>query len=121
MTGLADHDGHGGERGVDPIHAINLRAWETNRLRAAQLVEIVSGLRDIGQLSTEERDRATSLTHQLIGSAGTFGHEAVTELARRIEVLLAVLPALVPAGITELDDLTRGVCDELREKPSQDS
>lgn len=116
-NGRGDHQAN---PGADPLREINLRAWTTNRRRVDQLAEILAHLRSAGQVSPDKRNLATSLIHQLIGSAGTFGHDAVSEPARRIELLLGALPVLVPAGsdeLAELDDLVRDVRDTLEQEP----
>jgi HPt (histidine-containing phosphotransfer) domain-containing protein len=108
----------------DPLRDISRRAWQTNQRRADQLVLLVSELRDQlradGTVSEDRRERATTLTHQLVGSAGTFGYAQVSATARRIEGLLLQLPALEPDGFAELTQLVKGVRDSLQHEPSTD-
>lgn len=110
-----------GSADSDPLYEISRRAWQTNRRRAAQLAEIVAELDDEGVLPDDRRQLAASLSHQLVGSAGTFGHAVVSESARRIETLLVELPALVPAGRAELRRLVHDVRDTLEQGPAHDS
>lgn len=76
----------------DPFAAVLARiageARQTNLRRADHLQEALGRLSE-GRLDEEGRQQAVRAAHQLAGSAGTFGHQRASELARRVEQFLA--------------------------------
>ena len=75
-TGQAELDG--------VVRTIGRRARRTNQFRAAQLCTALKRAEN-GELDPAARQQAALLAHQLVGSAGTFGFEAASELAGELE------------------------------------
>lgn len=80
---------------VDPVaraHAqlllIGARALTSNLRRVDELTMTVNLLTSEGGLPEGSRDNAMTVAHQLAGSAGTFGYERVSHLARQVERFL---------------------------------
>lgn len=71
------------------MHLIGARALTSNLHRVDELTVLVSLAASEGALDTSAHQAGLSLAHQLAGSAGTFGFEKVSELARRVEGFLA--------------------------------
>lgn len=67
------------------LQTIGLRARQSNQLRVDQLSEALAATAH-GSLTSAERQRAIDAAHQLIGSAGTFGYDRVSQLARQLEL-----------------------------------
>lgn len=91
--------------------AIALRALARNRERlteVAALVERASGADE--PEAAEARSRASELAHQVAGSAGTFGRDEASVLAREVMGLLAdgaspeQVRAVVEAAQRSLED-----------------
>jgi HPt (histidine-containing phosphotransfer) domain-containing protein len=82
--------GAGGEA-LDPMgraEAAFRRIAEQARHTNLQRIEELSRLASVaasGSLSEHEGAAAADTAHQLVGSAGTFGFEQVSQLARRVE------------------------------------
>ncbi|GMA30025.1 Hpt domain-containing protein [Litorihabitans aurantiacus] len=64
------------------LAAIASRALERNQERADRLVTLLAAGAD--PLADAVREDATTLAHQIAGSAGTFGYEAASALARTV-------------------------------------
>ncbi len=92
------------------LRELSLRAWRNNRRRAERLTTLVSELGDGGEPTTARRELALSLSHDLVGSAGTFGHAKVSETARRMETMFARMPDLSADDLAEL----AGLCDRIQ-------
>lgn len=111
--------------GADRLHEIRLRAWERNRGRAGELAAVVERSRAAGAMAKADRTRARALTHQLIGSTGTFGHDSVGQVLGRVQQLLADGPD-EPAELgddrrlAELGELVDRACQLLGAAPSTD-
>ncbi len=67
---------------------IGARALTSNLRRVEELTATVTLATTDGALSDPCRDGAVSVAHQLAGSAGTFGFERVSILARQVERFL---------------------------------
>ena len=78
----------GTEDPLERVHEIFARARERNLGRANELAGWVT-LGEERRLTPDDRAEAKEVAHQLAGSAGTFGYQAATELAREIEQLFA--------------------------------
>lgn len=63
------------------------RARATNLTRVAVIVEALQAMHD-GPLPEDVRLTARAAAHSLVGSAGTFGFDRASELARDLESLL---------------------------------
>lgn len=121
--GSDDRLGHGAPDG-DVFRRLNLQAWQRNRDRARRLTEVVAELGDGASEAPGPPRRpwamARTLAHEIVGSAGTFGHPHASELARRIEELLAPAPQLSAAALAELTPLAARVEQALASEPSVD-
>ncbi|QDP95588.1 Hpt domain-containing protein [Microlunatus elymi] len=73
---------------LDRVHEIFDRARERNLCRAEELAGWVTAAEQDG-LTAADRVVAKDVAHQLAGSAGTFGYQSATEVARKIERLFA--------------------------------
>ena len=80
-------DGNVTARAQALLHSIGAQARQSNLLRVVELSEAVVSL-GRGELSCVGRERAIDVAHQLVGSAGTFGYQRASALAREVEVLL---------------------------------
>ncbi|GAB3739255.1 Hpt domain-containing protein [Microlunatus parietis] len=67
--------------------SISAQAQETNRIRVEALAEVILRSDPTG-LSEDDRRQAKDLAHQIAGSAGTFGFDLASEVARQVEQLL---------------------------------
>lgn len=98
------------------ITAAIRRIWEQNRGITAErvqcLVEALAALED-GGCSKELRDRAEQNAHKIAGSAGSFGYQEISELARQLELLFAATDAPLTA------DRVREQIRELRTRIEQ--
>lgn len=77
-----------GERNARALATIAAQARRTNLVRAAELQTTLERAATEG-LDRAEWAAAERIAHQLAGSAGTFGFDGVTELARSLEQILA--------------------------------
>jgi HPt (histidine-containing phosphotransfer) domain-containing protein len=68
------------------VAGIFARARKRNLARAAELASWLDRAQCDG-LSSEDRVLAAEVAHQLAGSAGTFGYQSATDLARDVERL----------------------------------
>lgn len=66
------------------VRSIRDHARSVNLHRAGRLAEVLATLGD-GRLGDDQRQVATTLAHQLVGSAGTFGFAGASELAAELE------------------------------------
>lgn len=108
---------------ADPFRQLSRRALVTNRRRAAELAAVVADLAAHRDRTASDdpalaahRDLAASLSHEIVGSAGTFGYAEVSDLARRMEVLLST-------GTWDADELVRAAAQigrALERPPSPD-
>lgn len=89
----------------DPLHEIRLRAWQRNRTRAGDLAAVIARSRRAGTMTSADRTHARALTHQLIGSTGTFGHDTVSQILGRVRQLLDDRPAPGAQITDDLDEL----------------
>lgn len=96
-----------GPDGDAAIALIAVRALKRNQDRAARLMELIEGGLEGGDGSA--REEATTLAHQIAGSAGTFGYDAASDLARIVmtslsdEVEISRVQPLVAQVIVLLD------------------
>ncbi|GMA33471.1 Hpt domain-containing protein [Litorihabitans aurantiacus] len=91
------------------LAAIASRALERNQERADRLVTLLAAGAD--PLADAVREDATTLAHQIAGSAGTFGYEAASALARTVMDGLAAGGAAAtvrPAALRVVELLTLG-------------
>ena len=70
------------------MRAIGARALSSNLRRVDELTVAVGLATAEGGLPALSRDAAVGTAHQLAGSAGTFGYDRVSQLARRVESFL---------------------------------
>ena len=73
--------------GDEPFHVLRVlqsRARVSNLARLGRVADTLNRL-DTGTLSEADRRRARDLTHQIVGSAGTFGYPYASQLASRLE------------------------------------
>lgn len=75
------------QRGKAKIQHITKRFHSSLQQRIAAL-ETTEQLLQAGHLSLQQRQATQTEAHKLAGSLGTFGYEAASETARRIEALL---------------------------------
>lgn len=73
--------------------AITVRAWQTNRARAAELAGLAADWRRSGVLTAEGRARARAVAHSIRGSAGTFGYPDASLAAEELEATLDAVAA----------------------------
>lgn len=84
------HRADGGRTELDGVvRTLGRRARRTNQSRAAQLCTALSRA-ETGGLDPAARVQAAELAHQLVGSAGTFGFVAASELAGELESFFVV-------------------------------
>jgi hypothetical protein len=74
------------EAALSRVADIADRARERNLDRAGELAAWATAGRE-GRISAEQRSEAAEIAHQLAGSAGTFGYQAATDVAREVERL----------------------------------
>lgn len=72
---------------ADVLQRITEDACRSNQDRLARL-EVAVGRLAEGTLDAEGRHEAATVAHQLVGSAGTFGHPRVSALARELHTML---------------------------------
>lgn len=99
MTDSSDRSSPSPEAVFDSISA---QAQETNRIRVDALAEVIVRSDPAG-LSEDDRRQAKDLAHQIAGSAGTFGFDLASEVARQVEQVLLREPDR--AQLTELEQL----------------
>jgi chemotaxis protein histidine kinase CheA len=80
-------DGLAGASMDDAMAAFRARARATNLQRVEAIADALVALRD-GVLDAEARVRARGAAHSLAGSAGTFGFDRASDLARSVEAVL---------------------------------
>lgn len=73
--------------------SISAQARETNRIRVAALEDLLDGVGS-GGLSDPDRRQAKDIAHQIAGSAGTFGFDRASDIAREVEGLLVADPGV---------------------------
>jgi len=66
------------------VRSIGDHARSVNLHRAGRLAELLATV-DGGRLEDDQREVATTLAHQLAGSAGTFGFAGASQLAAELE------------------------------------
>jgi HPt (histidine-containing phosphotransfer) domain-containing protein len=66
------------------VRSIGDHARSVNLQRAGRLAEVLATV-DGGRLGGNQRQVATALAHQLVGSAGTFGFAGASQLAAELE------------------------------------
>ena len=75
--------------------------WDRNRGitedRLRTLVELSERLSS-GPVDAELRSRAQHEAHKIAGSAGSFGFQEISELARELELMLSAETGDLPAG-----------------------
>lgn len=69
------------------FESISAQAKETNRIRVEELTTVIRRSDPAG-LSEIDRRHAKDLAHQIAGSAGTFGFDLASAVARQVEQLL---------------------------------
>jgi HPt (histidine-containing phosphotransfer) domain-containing protein len=80
---------------MDPqqkLQSMLVELWNQHRSAIEERVELLSRACDAlreGTLDSVSREEAQSAAHKLAGVLGTFGRSEGTDLARRIEILLA--------------------------------
>ncbi len=96
------------DRVRDAVRLIGHHARAVNLSRAARLADalaVASG----GRFDDAQRESATELAHQLVGSAGTFGFPGASQLAGALERFFADRayddPERLSAARTQLDQL----------------
>lgn len=76
------------ERARAAVRSLSSHALSINRRRAAEVGDALL-LAEVGALDTDRREYAVELAHQLVGSAGTFGFPAASDLAADLERFFA--------------------------------
>jgi HPt (histidine-containing phosphotransfer) domain-containing protein len=66
------------------VESISDHARAVNLARAAELEQVLADIA-AGHADEDERQHATELAHQLVGSAGTFGFPGASQLAGELE------------------------------------
>lgn len=66
------------------VRLIGAHARSVNLHRAGRLAEVLDTMGG-GRLEDDQRQVATTLAHQLVGSAGTFGFAGASQLAAELE------------------------------------
>ena len=94
-----------GQGGDAVMAAIAARALARNRVRVAELAAILA----LG-LPEDRRDDAHALAHQVAGSAGTFGRDDASVIARRVMEAIAAGASASDAGV-DLAALERALED----------
>ncbi len=74
-----------------------------------------------GELTDELQERAIQEAHKLAGSLGPFGYLEGSNLARKIEYLLMSQTPLGADETRQLEQLTRGLREELTKPPTESS
>ncbi|QGN35113.1 Hpt domain-containing protein [Microlunatus sp. Gsoil 973] len=90
------------------------RARERNIGRAGDLAAWAS-IGRAGRISAEQRGEAAEIAHQLAGSAGTFGYQAATDVAREVERLFGEADGA--EAWTRLTECVRDLVRRLQEPP----
>lgn len=76
-----------GPDGDAAIALIAVRALKRNQDRVSRLAHLVAG--DLDGADGSSREEAITLAHQIAGSAGTFGYDAASDLARIVMTSLS--------------------------------
>jgi len=66
------------------VRSIGDHARSVNLGRAGRLADVLATMGG-GRLDDDQREAATDLAHQLVGSAGTFGFAGASQLAAELE------------------------------------
>jgi len=66
------------------VRSIGDHARSVNLSRAGRLADVLATI-GCGRLDDDQREAATDLAHQLVGSAGTFGFAGASQLAAELE------------------------------------
>lgn len=66
------------------VESISDHAHSVNLARAARLDQVLADM-VAGEVDEGEREEATEVAHQLVGSAGTFGFPGASQLAAELE------------------------------------
>lgn len=103
-----------GEDALSRVADIADRARERNLGRAGELAAWAT-MGQRGDISSEQRGEAAEVAHQLAGSAGTFGYQAATEIAREVEQLFAEADGA--ESWHRLTECVRDLVRRLREPP----
>ena len=99
------------------IRSIGLHAHAVNLDRSARLkatFEVAAN----GSLDDSERRAAAEVAHQLVGSAGTFGFPAVSQLAAELETFFADRAYGDPERVATARDQLQQLEEELAREPS---
>lgn len=80
------------------LHSIGAHARSSNQHRVGELSQAVARV-GRGELSALDRERAVDVAHQLVGSAGTFGWQRASALAREVELFLRQADAPDPVQL----------------------
>jgi DNA-binding response OmpR family regulator len=106
----------------DPTAVPTLEAlWERHRDkyldRIATLEQAIAATR-LGTLSEDLRQQAQRQAHTLVGSLGSFGFMAASQLARQIEHGLAAMPSHAPGTIEPLDQQIAALRQAITQTPT---
>jgi hypothetical protein len=102
------------EAALSRVADIADRARERNLDRAGELAAWATIGRE-GRISAEQRGEAAEVAHQLAGSAGTFGYQAATDVAREVERLFGEADGA--EAWSRLTDCVHDLVRRLREPP----
>lgn len=98
------------------VESIGGHARSVNRDRAARLERAVSDAA-AGSLGESARRRAAEVAHQLVGSAGTFGFAAASELAAELERYFTEADPDDPARLAAAREQVRRLAEALAAEP----
>ena len=104
-----------GPDGEAAMALIAARALRRNQDRAARLAGLIAGGIDEDDGAT--REEAITLAHQIAGSAGTFGHEAASDIARI--VMTSLSQGLDPSSVEGLVAQVGALLDAPIDAPSE--
>jgi diguanylate cyclase (GGDEF)-like protein len=97
------------------LDALAERALTTNRERAQEIEAALLPLAEGGAIEEDNRLRALRAAHKIAGSAGTFGRERASRLARELERYLGdgapIAPAALLPALTALEELHRELAE----------
>jgi HPt (histidine-containing phosphotransfer) domain-containing protein len=98
------------------VESIGGHARSVNLGRADQLSQALAAVA-AGARDDETRQEATEIAHQLVGSAGTFGFTAASQIAGEIERYFAGADLDDPVQLTTAQDQVRRLKEELAGEP----
>ena len=98
------------------VESIGGHARAVNRDRAARLERAVADAA-VGSLGESARRRAAEVAHQLVGSAGTFGFAAASELAAELERYFTEADPDDPARLAAAREQVRRLAEALAAEP----